>query len=243
MAKPTDMRVKGTVIRYDAQVLSPPQPRVFDVDWLHANQHWRGSTQGRSQAHFFHYAGHDMVLRHFHRGGLMGRVNRDLFARVPATRSRGLMEYDLLTQMRAEGLPVPRPVAARYVPFGLFYRADIITERIDGARPLQDVLLKQPLAAQVWTAIGVAIRDLHDHDVFHSDLNCRNIMLDDALRVWFIDFDKCEKRAQGSWTRANLDRLHRSLTKTQTASPDFSWTAKDWANLEVGYAAPPFQRL
>lgn len=237
MAKPTDMRVNGTVIRYDAQVLSPPEPMVFDVDWLRANDHWRGSTQGRSQAHIFHYGNHEMVLRHFHRGGLVGRVNRDLFARVPAPRSRALSEYDLLARLRADGLPVPRPIAARYVPFGPFYRADIITERIPDARPLQDLLFDMPLTPDVWTAIGVAIRKLHDQGVFHSDLNCRNIMLDTSDQVWFIDFDKCDIRLPGSWARANLDRLHRSLTKTQSGAGKFHWTAQDWHTLETGYAA------
>lgn len=233
---PSDLRPNGTVIRFDASVLTMLDPRIFEVDWLHTNQFWLGSTQGRSKAHFFQYAGRDMVLRHFHRGGLMGRVNRDLYVRVAAAKSRALREFDLLSEMHSEGLPVPLPVAAQYTPLGPFYRADIITQRIPHARPLQEVLFGRVLSSQLWGAIGANVRQLHDHGVFHSDLNCRNIMIDASDRVWFIDFDKCEKRKPGTWMRANLDRLHRSLAKTAAGSEQVHWREKDWADLLEGYA-------
>lgn len=236
MAILSDLCLNGTVIRFDASVLTTMDPSLFEADWLRSNQFWRGSTQGRSQAHFLHYAGRDMVLRHFHRGGLIGRVNSDLYLRIGTEKSRALREFDLLSEMRLEGLPVPRPVAARYVPFGPFYRADIITERIPHALTLQEALSKTALSPQLWIAIGAEVRNLHDHRVFHSDLNCRNVMIDANNHVWFIDFDKCEKREPGTWMRANLDRLQRSLKKTAAASPDMQWREEDWAHLLAGYA-------
>ena len=233
---PSELRQNGSVIRYDASVITPMDPNLFDAAWLRSEGIWDGSTRGRSNAHFFHHEGRDMVLRHFHRGGLMGRVNRDLYLRVGAENSRPLREFDLLSEMHAEGLPVPLPVAAQYVPVGLFYRADIITQRIPNARPLQDVLEETPLSAQLWGAIGANIRNLHDHDVFHSDLNCRNVMIDTQERVWFIDFDKCDKRAAGRWKQATLERLQRSLRKMVSESGNLHFSKKDWADLLAGYA-------
>jgi tRNA A-37 threonylcarbamoyl transferase component Bud32 len=233
---PSDLHLDGTVIRFNPDVLTALDPRIFQVDWLQRNQIWQGSTQGRSKAHFFQYADCDMVLRHFHRGGLMGRVNRDLYLRAGAANSRPLREFDLLREMRAVGLPVPVPVAARYIPFGPFYRADIITQRIPNARPLQEILLDRPLSAQVWTAVGAGVRQLHDHGVYHSDLNCRNIMIDTNDRVWFIDFDKCEKRKPGKWMRENLERLHRSLEKTAGQFEQMQWGGQDWTSFLGGYA-------
>ena len=232
---PSDLYLNKTVIRFDASVLNTADPNLFDPDWLRSNQLWQGSTKGRSQAHFFHHAGVDMVLRHFHRGGLVGRVNRDLYLRVGAAKSRALREFDLLVEMHSDGLPVPLPVAARYVPLGAFYRADIITQRIPNARPLQEVLFYRALTAEVWGEIGASVRKLHDHKVFHSDLNCRNIMIGSNNAVWFIDFDKCEKREQGTWMQANLDRLHRSLKKTASGSEDVHWCEADWAHFQAGY--------
>lgn len=233
---PMDLCLNGTVIRYDASVLSPMEPNLFDAAWLRSEDIWTGSTKGRSKAHFFHYAGRDMVLRHFHRGGLVGRVNRDLYLRIPAAVSRPMREFDLLREMHAEGLPVPLPVAAQYVPAGPFYRADIITQRIPDARPLQDMICDRILSASLWSDVGAKIRKLHDHGVYHSDLNCRNILIDAEDRVWFIDFDKCEKRAPGAWMDATLERLHRSLRKTASGSETVYWSAEDWAALLEGYA-------
>ena len=232
---PSDLYLNGTVIRFDESVLTTLDPNIFEPDWLRSNQHWQGSTQGRSQAHFFHLAGVDMVLRHFHRGGLIGRVNRDLYLRVNAAKSRALKEFDLLAEMHAEGLPVPLPVAAQFVPKGAFYRADIITQRIPNARPIQDVLFDVALSPDLWNEVGKGVRRLHDHKVFHSDLNCRNIMIDSDDAIWFIDFDKCEKRDPGTWMQANLDRLQRSLRKTAAGSKDVDWCDKDWDALLAGY--------
>ena len=236
MATPTDLRQNGTVIRFDTDILKTMEPNLFDAEWLKANKHWRGSSQGRSAAHFLHYSNRDMVLRHFQRGGLVGKLNRDLYLRTSATKNRAMREFDLLIAMRADGLPVPRPVAARYVLSGAFYRADIITERIPNADPLQDILQEKSLPSQLWTEIGATIRNLHNSKIFHSDLNCRNILIDARGKVWIIDFDKCEKREPGDWMQANLDRLHRSLKKTAAAHVGLNWNDKDWADLVAGYA-------
>lgn len=232
---PSDLHLNGTVIRYDASVLPTMDARLFDPDWLRANQHWQGATEGRGQAHFFHYAGRDMVLRHFRRGGMIGRVNPDLYLGVRAATSRAMREFALLSDMHAEGLAVPMPVAARYAPVGPFYRADIITQRIPNAHTLQDVLGTRALPEGLWAAIGGNVKTLHDHGVYHSDLNCRNILIDTSDAVWIIDFDKCEMRRPGAWAQANLDRLKRSLVKSANTAKPFHWRPADWADFLAGY--------
>ncbi|WP_299356923.1 3-deoxy-D-manno-octulosonic acid kinase [uncultured Shimia sp.] len=236
MGTPLDIREHGTVIRFDADTLPTMEPRLFDADWLKDNQLWLGSAEGRGQAHFLRYADSDMVLRHFQRGGLVGRVIRDQFFRFGAVKSRAFREFDLLCEMRAAGLMVPRPLAARYAPSGLLYRAAIITERIPNAKTLQEILCNIPLQAPTWGAIGAAIKQMHNHSVFHSDLNCRNIMIDADENVWIIDFDKCETRTPGNWMQGNLDRLLRSLRKTAGQVPNLHWNEADWAILMAGYS-------
>ena len=232
-----NFRENSTAICYDASLLATLEPRVFDADWLRANGCLNGSSQGRNQAHFLSHAGHDMVLRHFYRGGLIGRVNKDLFLRVGPQKSRAFLEFDLLNVMRSKGLAVPRPVAARYAPRGLFYRADIITERIPNAQTLAEILQDKSLPTHLWTAIGKAIRKLHDHKVFHSDLNCRNIMIDADGVVWLIDFDKCRQRDGNSWKQDNINRLERSLHKVTADFPHPNWGREEWDLLLAGYAA------
>lgn len=229
------LRHNGAVIRFDTALLNPIEPRLFDHNWVRANGHLDGKAKGRGQAYFLNFADRQMVLRAFMRGGLIGKINRDLFGRVGADKSRAMREFDLLNWMHAKGLAVPRAVAARYVPVGLFYRAQIITERIPHTRPLEDILRSTAIPPHQWAAVGAAVKQMHDHGVFHSDLNCRNILMDRQEKVWLIDFDKCKRRTPGDWTVQNLERLRRSLRKGRRNYQGFHWAEQDWADLISGY--------
>jgi 3-deoxy-D-manno-octulosonic acid kinase len=87
----------------------------------------------------------------------------------------------------------------------------------------------------LWQVIGETLREFHDHGVDHSDLNVRNILIDDDGCVFLIDFDKGRLRGPGSWKAANLNRLQRSLRKTalETGVP---YDEEAWRRLEAGYA-------
>jgi len=231
----SDIRFKGAVIRYDSEIVEPMEPHLFEVDWLRENDHHRGSSAGRNQAHFLNFAGRDMVLRHFRRGGLVGKLNRDLYLGIRPAKSRSMHEFELLRWMQGQGLPVPRPVAAQVRPSGPFYRAALITERITDARPFQEVLAEGALASETWNTIGGVIGQMHEHNVFHSDLNCRNILINRAGKAWLIDFDKCDRREAGPWKAQNLDRLKRSLLKSSREDAKVSWNEDDWSNLMAGY--------
>ena len=232
MGTHSDLHQNGSVIRYDDSVLDPFEPRLFDVGWLRSEGHYHGSSSGRGEAHFLSFGGRAMVLRPYRRGGLIGRFNRDFYLRTGLEQSRAFQEFSLLQSMRIDGLPVPRAIAARVSPRGLFYRAALVTERIPEARPMEEMLREAPLAVDVWHQAGAVIRRMHDAGVDHTDLNCRNILIDTDAQVWLIDFDKCQKRPSGAWAQANLDRLERSLNKWH----GLQWQAHDWEALCAGYA-------
>lgn len=232
-----DQHHNGSVIRYDSDLLNPLEPRLFDVGWLRSEGHHRGTSSGRGEAHFLSFGRHDMVLRPFRRGGLVGRFNKDLYLRTGLERTRSMQELELLSWMRGEGLRVPRPVAAKVAPFGPFYRAAIITEYIPEAQPMEEMLRESDLGEDIWQRVGEAIRQMHDAGVYHSDLNRRNILIDGESQVWLIDFDKCKRRAPGSWTTENLDRLHRSLQKQDSKGRGIHWGQEDWVALMAGYGS------
>ena len=238
MGASSEHRQNGTSIRYDSQLLDPMEPRLFDPTWLQAEGYHHGTSKGRNQAHFLEFGGLELVLRHFQRGGMIGKVNRDSYLRGGRTKSRSFLEFNLLNWMHDQGLPVPRPVAALYAPKGVLYRAALLTQRIPEARPLEEVLRDRSLDQGVWMSVGAAVRRMHDLGVFHSDLNCRNILLDAQNRVWLIDFDKCRRRAPGDWTVQNLDRLLRSLRKENGKGDGLKWAEDDWAHLLAGYNDP-----
>ncbi|MDA8584864.1 3-deoxy-D-manno-octulosonic acid kinase [Rhodobacteraceae bacterium] len=236
MGTTAELRQNGLVILYDNSILNVMEPQLFDAAWLRANGYHDGTSRGRNQAHFLSYANHEMVLRKFMRGGLIAKINPDLFVRTGKDRNRAMREFKLLDWMNSNGLPVPRPVAARFTTLGPFYRAAIITERIPGARPLEDILREMPVSSTIWFAIGAAVKQLHNHHVFHSDLNCRNILIDAESTVWLIDFDKCDRRPPGWWMSRNLSRLRRSLRKESRSPFGLNWGEQDWTDFLKGYA-------
>lgn len=194
-----------------------------------------GKAKGRGQALFFQYQDESYVLRHYHRGGMVGKLNRDRFFYLGKRLSRCRQEFMLLCDIARLGLPGPIPVAARIVRDGLFYRADLITKRIPKASDLSELLVKQRLSVDVWLEVGRVIRRFHDAGIDHSDLNIHNIMLDQQGQVWIIDLDKSHRRSKGKWQQANLDRLLRSLNKERQRMSHWYWLDSDWQILMQGY--------
>lgn len=218
---------------YDDSWLSCPVSLFHPVDRNHAGQ---SHPVGRGTALFFEYDGTPLVLKHYHRGGLIGRLVDDIYIRVPGTEPRMLAEYRLLRYLYQKGLPVPEPVAARYQQTSwLTCRGDLVTRRIPGARTLFEHLRREPLPGSQWRCIGATVATFHAAGVYHADLNATNILLDDRERPWLIDFDKGFVRKHKRWKTANLRRLRRSLDKLQHHTPEMHFSDDDWQAFLHGY--------
>ncbi len=221
---------------YQRQAFTTPAQLSF------APQHWQqqqaiiGQSQGRNTAWFVRHQQHKFVLRHYYRGGLIGKLVTDKFSYQNVLHSRAMQEFALLRQLRRYELPVPRPLAAHYCHSGLYYQSDIMVELIPGARDLATLLAAaETLNEAQWQQLGSLIGRFHQHGVYHSDLNCHNILLDSEGCFWLIDFDKCALRAAGSWQQDNLARLLRSLHKERGLQPGFGWQPSHWQWLQAGY--------
>ena len=180
-----------------------------------------------------------MVLRHYYRGGLVRHLSKDAFVYTGLENTRSLAELKMLQQMRELNLPVPNPIAARVERVkGLWCRNDILIETLDNTTDGFHLLKQQGLSDATWFAIGATIRRFHNAGVYHSDLNIHNLLIDEAERVFLIDFDRCGFRAQEKrWQDENLARLHRSLLKEQGLHTDFNFTPDGWRQLMAGYKA------
>ncbi|EKE83738.1 lipid IV(A) 3-deoxy-D-manno-octulosonic acid transferase [Idiomarina xiamenensis] len=224
-------------IWFDPRVVEDVPSAFFRPAYWQQQKAIAGNATGRSTVWFIQQGDQGMLLRHYYRGGLVGKVNKDRFMREPVANSRAMREFSLLLKLRELGLPVPRPIAASMVRCGLMsYRADILVDVIPGAVDVYRLLRERALSEAQWQTLGQAIRQLHDKQVYHSDLNCHNLMLDDKERAWVVDFDKCDIREDGEWKQANLQRLLRSLRKEQQKHDDFNWQEqRDWAPLLQGY--------
>ncbi len=193
------------------------------------------NMQGRGSAWAFHWQDQNYVLRHYRRGGLPAKVNKDQYLWSGLQNTRAWREWHLLATASAWQLPCPQPFAAHVRHSGLMYQADLITLHLPGTQTLAERLIADSLPRPLWHKVGATIRRFHDHQIFHADLNANNILIDEADRVFLIDFDRGTLRKGRYWKQQNLSRLHRSLQKVWPASsrknPPPPWTA-----LLEGYA-------
>ncbi len=238
---PTEKHDGAQHVLYDADQFSDIAPIIFDPLALRkAGLLQGGSAAGRGTAHFIELNGKPCVLRHYRRGG-MARLLGDRYLRGTLPQTRAWREWHLLANLTAQCLPVPQPVAAQVVTCGLFYRADLIMQRLEGTRSLCQTLEDGVVLSQEqWQAIGRCIRRFHDAGVYHADLNAHNILLDADEKVWLIDFDRGKVRVSAShWQQANLARLRRSLDKRlalhEAGHGRFHFANEDWQYLVSGW--------
>jgi 3-deoxy-D-manno-octulosonic acid kinase len=210
---------------------------MFEPQFWAARGELAGVTGGRGSAWFIGSAPHQWALRHFRRGGFIARLSRDRYVWTGESRVRAFAEWRLLAALTDRGLPVPKPIAARYEREGLSYRCDLITQRIPDAESLSAVLTAASLSDTAWRAVGGAVAALHRAGVDHADLNAHNILIDSRGTVSVIDFDRGRLRARGAWAAANLARLRRSLVKLSRDWPVGRFSDEAWDWLLAGYAA------
>ena len=236
----------GGGILYDASRLSKPDEELFSRSrWaaLGALEEIAGGRSSiavlnaaavpevliRSSSGGLDAGGTRWVLRHYRRGGLMAKLSQDRYLWSGAARSRSFAEWRLLAELRRRGLPVPAPIAARYVRDTFTYRADLITELLPATQTLADVITGQDLAEMAWRAVGRTIAAFHREGVHHADLNANNILLARSRdRVYLLDFDRGRIEARGAWEQAVLARLRRSLEKIKGQRADVRFGEQQW---------------
>jgi 3-deoxy-D-manno-octulosonic acid kinase len=221
---------------FDAEHFNAPHADMFSGQYWSTKNSIIGQASGRGTTYFFVHDQQEYVLRHYFRGGLMGKILDDQYLYTGLNNTRAGRELRLLAKMRALDLPCPAPIAALINRRGLYYQADIILGKIADAQDLFERLIEAPLNPQVWQNIGATIAAFHNQQIYHHDLNMHNIMLDRQQKSWLIDFDKCAIRVGHHWKAANLARLHRSLAKEQKAH-GIHWTATNWQQLLKAYQA------
>ena len=194
--------------------------------------------QGRGNVYTFEYNNLKLILRHYHRGGIPAKFIDDKYLWLGVKKSRAMQELEMLSAMQQYGLPVPVPAAARIYKYGLNYQADIVTVLIPDAETLSSVLATAPLSEEEWQRIGATIKQFHERNCNHADLNAHNILLDEHGEIYLIDFDKSKINASsGKWQANNLQRLKRSLEKLAKKDNNFNYKAVDFSSLMQGYAA------
>tara|TARA_R110002049_G_scaffold9444_11_gene48071 strand:+ start:1248 stop:1979 length:732 start_codon:yes stop_codon:yes gene_type:complete len=230
-------KTRTGAILYDRTIINQMSPERFTTGgWPHAeNLGGVLGSGGRGNTLFVGNIPRQFVLKHYLRGGLLGKFVSDLYVWNGEAETRAFAEWRMLAKMADFNLRVPRPAAARYVRRGPFYCADIITVRIPAARPLSQFIADGPREREFWAGIGAAIYEFHANGVYHADMNAYNLQIDAQEKLWMLDFDKGRLRAPGPWQQQTLDRLQRSLKKICTLDPSLYFRRRDWEALLEGY--------
>lgn len=191
-------------------------------DWA-SNQPDRRDLGGRLPAYSVTLPGHErrVVVRHSHHGGLLGRLQGDLF--FPPTRA----PYELLVSHLLAGLGVRTPLVvaiAVYPVRRILRRSDVVSLELPG-RDLGKALRDAPDAdvRRGWLdSIAALIRSLTNIGAWHPDLNVGNVLLVEngptAWDAYVLDIDRLQFAPPSDPTvrDANLDRLERSIRKLRT---------------------------
>ncbi|MDP7592108.1 MAG: 3-deoxy-D-manno-octulosonic acid kinase [Litorilituus sp.] len=225
--------------QYDQNEIKDFSPVMLNADfWLQQNA-VTGKAQGRGTTWFICYQStKHWVLRHYYRGGLIGKLIHDSYWFSSQKNTRAAKEFALLGTMQQLGLPAPKPIAYRVKKQGVLYQADLLSSRIENAQDLVAILSKQTLTDNVWKKVGETIKRFHDNGIYHHDLNAHNILINSNHEVFVIDFDRGEIKANNnkSWQQANIARLQRSFLKEFNQLPTFHFNQDNWKSLLKGYS-------
>jgi 3-deoxy-D-manno-octulosonic acid kinase len=236
MTESVEKTATGAIL-YDKSIINRISADLFTAEgWAHSEVlTGQLGSGGRGNTFFVGNVPRQFVLRHFRRGGLIGKFVQDRYFWSGEENTRSFAEWRMLAKMAEHDLPVPRPAAALYSRQGTFYTADIITVRIPGVRPLSEIVAEAPQDADFWAFIGASIHHFHDVGVYHADMNAHNLQIDEDGKLWMLDFDSGRLRQPGSWRQQTLKRLHRSLQKIRSLDPRINFHAPQWEALLEGY--------
>ena len=226
--------INGGRMLYDTLRTSNFSQEFFEPEYWRRHDAIDGTALGRGTTFFVRSGDSSFVLRHYRRGGFMANLSKDAYLWNGESETRSFAEWYLTYHLHRAGLPVPAPIAARYRRKGMFYTADLITQRIEGSESLAARLARGPLSLLQWISIGRCIRRFHDAGVHHADLNAHNILLTPE-QVYLIDFDRGTLRKRGWWADTTLVRLYRSLEKVTLLDAPESFSDQDWHSLLAGY--------
>ena len=228
-------KLDGGYILYDSSLLAKPFSGLFNAKTLAERSLLMEPTVGRGGGYFLRFGSQEWVWRHYRRGGVMAKIFEDEFVGWSLENTRSWNEWRLLADLYGRGFPVPRPVAAFVSRKFGYYRCDLITQRIAPAQNLSALLEQAPLPAEVWASIGACVRRFHNAGIYHADLNANNVLLDDQMRVYLIDFDRSGPRRGLLWRKKNIDRFKRSLRKIANSTSRFYFLEEDFDFFLSGY--------
>lgn len=133
----------------------------------------------------------NVVVKHYHRGGVFGKLVNSSYVRWGPTRSQA--EFELLRRVRSLGVSAPEPVAFAFRG-SILYRAWLVTREVEGHQSLASLSSSAEEAARRLTEeLAEQIAILVNARIYHIDLHPGNVLVDRSGHMFLIDFDKAQE--------------------------------------------------
>ncbi len=155
-----------------------------------------------------------IVIKQYHRGGLMERILKDRYLRGGSPRSR--IEYEMLLHASRQGVNVPTPLGFITRGKGMLYSCWLVTREIPKARTLADISLEdEDYASGRMADVARQVGKIIENRILHRDFHPGNVLVDATGRPYIIDFDKASiTRMTKAWLfRTYVWRWHRAVVK------------------------------
>ena len=223
-------------ILYDSSIIEKVTDDLFvPSSWPYSRVSGK-DIGGRDNIFYLTNNESNYVLRHYNRGGVVSHFIKDSYFWSGAENTRSFSEWRLLQKLFSLGLPVPKPVAARYKRYHFFYKADLITVELTKVKPLARYIIDGDYFDNFWQKAGAVIAKFHNIGLFHADLNAYNIQIDDNYKFWLIDFDKSYFTGSKRRQRSNLTRLKSSIKKIIRNNSVINFCDSNWEELQESYS-------
>ena len=212
---------KNIYIQYDSNVFDNFSDKLFNVDYITKERLIKSEIIGRGKTYNIKHDGKEFILKHYIRGGFASKISHDnyIFDSIASTRS--VKEYNLLNNLFAKDLPVPKP-AALQVTMGRFtYQADLITCKIENHGTLYDFIKESRMTQALWKSLGSTLDKFFQENVYHSDLNAKNIIVNEN-KFFLLDFDNSYFFYNKKMFSKSINRLERSLKKIKNYNNEFN---------------------
>ena len=193
------------------------------------------------------------IKKHYFRKGLMKFLGDNyLFAKLQNTRS--FQEYSILKYLVKKNFNTCKPIIGWVSSNMISYKANLVVEKIEETKTLSATLISIYRGERDTSAIssgyyllGKEVAKMHQHGVFHGDLNANNILVTREIfhstdksskGIYIIDFDKSKiQKISKKDISSNINRLKRSLNKIGI------YNENDFQSFETGYKSISNDRI